>query len=370
MKVEDFQLSIVIPTYNEKENIEPLINEIREEVTSAVEYDIVIVDDDSPDGTWLKALNKINCSDVVVRRINLKGLSTAIIDGILFSNKEYVAGMDADLQHPPRYIDEMIKSTINENADVVIASRYKKGGGVEGWSALRLIVSRGATLIAKLLLPSTRRISDPMSGFFMVKRSIVAKNLSKMNPMGFKVLLEILERGSPSIVTEVPYIFRGRLYGKSKLRMKTIIAYILHVLNLCGWRPIKFGIVGAIGTLVNLCVIAFFNYYLPALASGLFVLGSGIAIEASTLSNFIMHEIWTFKDRRVGHPYKRLVLFHTTILPSLLTQLITANIIFYGTSTNPILSQLLGIIIGFPVNYVLSELGIWKKGGGYPATKK
>lgn len=357
----NIQLSIVIPTYNEKENIVLLIDEIRREVSIADSYDIVIVDDNSPDETWLKALDIIDNSDVVVRRVNLKGLSTAIIDGIIFSNREYVVIMDADLQHPPRYINAMIERAIEENADIVIASRYKKGGGIEGWSTLRLMISKGATLIAKLLLPSVRRISDPMSGFFMVKRNIVTKNLDRLNPMGFKVLLEILERCDPSIVAEVPYIFRSRRYGESKLGIKTISAYILHVLNLCGWRPIKFGIVGGLGAILNLSIVAFFKYYFPMLASEWFLIGSSIAIEVSTIFNFIVHESWTFRDRRIGKPYKRLLLFHFTILPGLLAQLATANIIFYGTSINPVISQLLGIIVGFPVNYLLSELGIWKK---------
>lgn len=367
--MNEFQLSIVIPTYNESENIELLVNEIRRDVTLTSEYDIVVVDDNSPDKTWLKALSSINHNDVVIRRLNFKGLSTAILDGIAFSNREYAVVMDADLQHPPKYIDEMIRSAVIENADVVVASRYKRGGGVEGWSIMRLIVSRGATVIAKLLLPGARRVSDPMSGFFMVRRSIVIRNMGRLNPMGFKILLEILERIEPTTVAEVPYVFRGRKYGRSKLGMKIAIAYILHILNLCGWRPIKFVVVGALGTLINLFIIALFNYYLPLLASKLFALGSAIAIEVSTLSNFTMHEIWTFRDRRVGNPYKRLILFHTTILPALITQFATANIIFYGTSANPVLSQLIGILISFPINYILSELGIWRGRSRYLTTR-
>lgn len=360
MSIDDLQLSIVIPTYNERENIGILVNGIRDALRIH-SYDIVIVDDNSPDETWLKALEVINRNDVVIRRVNFKGLSTAIIDGITFSNREYVVVMDADLQHSPEYINAMAERAIKENADIVIASRYREGGGVEGWSTLRLIISRGATMIAKLLLPSTRKLSDPMSGFFMVRRAIVVKNLGKLNPMGFKVLLEILEKCSPNVVTEVPYIFKSRVYGESKLGVKTIIAYTLHVLNLCSWRPIKFGIVGGLGTLVNLGMIAFFKYHLPILASELFLIGSALAIEISTLFNFIMHENWTFKDRRIGKPYRRLVVFHFTILPGLLAQYITANTAYYGASINPIISQLLGILIGFPINYLLSELGIWRR---------
>ncbi len=354
------EISIVLPTYKEAENIELVISEIRRVLEKTV-YEIIVVDDNSPDKTWLYAINSINDNDVVIRRINIKGLSTAILDGIIFSLKSYTIIMDADLQHPPQYINDMIKKAEETDADVIIASRYIKGGGIEGWTKTRILISKGATLIAKLLLPSTRSITDPMSGFFMVKRDKVVANREKLNPKGYKILLEILEKCQPLKTIEVPYIFKSRVYGKSKLGSKTIIEYILHVLNLSGWRPIKFSIVGALGTLVNLGILYLLRRVYPYFIQNYFAIGSMLAIEVSTIFNFVLHEVWTFSDRREGNMLRRLILFHITILPGIVTQFIMSNLAFYGFSIDPLISQLIGITIGFPVNYVLSEIGIWKK---------
>lgn len=351
--------SIVLPTFKERENINILFNEIRNKISANI-YEIVIVDDDSPDGTWAEALNYIKFNDVVVRRINIRGLSSAIVDGILLSLGDYVVVMDADLQHPPEIINAMIKKLDEDEYDIIIGSRYLPGGGVVGWSKSRLLVSKGATVIAKILLPYARKISDPMSGFFMARRELVKNNRGSLNPMGFKILLEILEKCKPNKITEVPYTFRSRLYGKSKLGMRTVIAFIIHVLRLSGWRPIKFAIVGLSGTIVNLATIWALLTLYPLLVEALFALGSAIAIEISTLWNFIIHEIWTFRDRRVGSIVKRALLFHIAILPGVIAQYISAISVRYGLSINPLSAQLIGIIIGFPVNYIVSELGIWK----------
>lgn len=255
----------------------------------------------------------------------------------------------------------MVKVVENGDIDVVIGSRYMIGGGIEGWTKSRIIISKGATLIAKLMLPSTRGLTDPMSGFFMVKREKVVANRERLNPRGYKILLEILEKCQPLNVSETPYVFRSRVYGKSKLGAKTIIDYILHVLKLSGWRPVKFGVVGALGMLVNLGVIEFLRRTYSYLVQRYFVVGSLLAIEISTLFNFTLHELWTFRDRRGGNMFIRLLLFHTTILPSILSQFIASNILFYAFSIDPLISQFIGILIGFPINYILSELGIWRK---------
>ncbi len=222
MSRQTMSVAIVIPTYNEVENIGILLGEIKKNVPTDVDYEIVVVDDNSPDGTWKKAVELLENNIFVVRRIGLKGLSTAVIDGIIFSSKDYALVLDADLQHPPEYIKDMIFEAQKTNVDVVIGSRYTKGGGVAGWSKTRLLISKTATLIAKLFLPSVRRISDPMSGFFMVKRRIVLENLSKLNPYGFKILLdaildsidyaEVLYDGAgfeaPRLFTRLPQNFR------------------------------------------------------------------------------------------------------------------------------------------------------------------
>lgn len=352
-------ISIVLPTYKEKENIDILFREIRDKL-SIDDYDIIIVDDNSPDNTWAEALSYIDNKDVVVRRINMKGLSSAVIDGILFSLNKYVVVMDADLQHPPEAINNMAMKLREDDYDVVIGSRYMPGGGVTGWSRSRLLISRGATIFAKILLPYARKVSDPMSGFFMTRKDLVKNNRNILNPMGFKILLEILERCRPSKIAEVPYIFRSRVYGKSKLGTKTITAFILHVLKLSGWRPLKFVIVGLSGVIINLITLMLLSLYLPLLVETLFIMGSAIAIETSTLWNFSIHELWTFRDRRIGSLIRRIVLFHIAVLPSTIAQYISAISIHYGLGINPFIAQLIGILIGFPINYVLSELGIWR----------
>lgn len=352
-------LSIVIPTYRERDNIEVLFKEIREKI-STKDYEIVLVDDNSPDYTWAEALKHIDSRDVVVRRINMRGLSSAIIDGILFSLSIYAVVMDADLQHPPEAVNTMVAKLSKCDYDIIIGSRYTQGGGIAGWSKTRLFISRSATLIAKIMLPSVRKISDPMSGFFMVKRDLVKSNREKLNPLGFKILLEILEKCRPSRVAEIPYVFRPRLRGESKLGAKTVIAYLIHVLKLSGWRPIKFITVGASGAIVNLLVLWLISIAIPVLAYELFAVGSAIAIEMSIIYNFILHEVWTFKDRRVGAAINRLILFHLAVLPGVVAQFISAISTRYGLGVNPLLAQLIGILIGFPVNYIVSELGIWR----------
>uniref|UniRef100_A0A7J3Z6D3 Glycosyltransferase family 2 protein n=1 Tax=Ignisphaera aggregans TaxID=334771 RepID=A0A7J3Z6D3_9CREN len=297
----------------------------------------------------------------VVRRINLKGLSTAVVDGISFSLKDYTVIMDADLQHPPKYIEPLLRKAIEDGADVVVGSRYMRGGGIEGWSKARLLISRGAGLIAKLFLPNARGLSDPMSGFFLVKRRLVSDSRGKLNPQGFKILLEILERCNPQKVVEVPYVFRPRAFGKSKLGSKVIIAYLIHVLKLSGWRPFKFIAVGLAGTLVNLGILLVFRYFAPLLYDRLFILGSAIAIELSILFNFSLHEVWTFRDRRFGALIYRLLLFHISSSLSAIAQYVSAVSVKYGLSWNPLVAQFIGILIGFPINYIFSELGIWKK---------
>ncbi len=354
--------SIVIPTYNEAPNVPVLIDELVKHL-NGIDFEIILVDDDSPDGTWLKAIEEIvkrKLDGIVVRRLGIKGLATAVLDGISFAKGRYAIVMDADLQHPPHYVPKLIKALDVSKCDIAIATRYAPGGGVEGWSLIRKTISRLATLIAKLLLPEARKVSDPMSGFFAVNRDLVVNSREYLNPIGYKVLLEILSRTNPRCIIEVPYTFKPRLAGKSKLGIKQILHFILHVLTLSGWRPLKFALVGLAGTVVNLATLALLTLFMPILTSKLFALGSAIAIEVSTLFNFSLHEKWTFSDRRLGNPLNRLAKFHLSVAPAVATQYLVANALKYIAHLNPLVAQFIGIVLGFVVNYVLSELKVWK----------
>jgi dolichol-phosphate mannosyltransferase len=180
--------SILIPTYNEHDNIAPLLERIAA-VIPGNNYEVLFVDDDSRDGTpeLIKQLRQYPAR-VVVRK-DKKGLASAVVDGFGWTESDVVLVMDADLQHPPEVIPALVKA-IQGGADIAVASRYVPGGGTAGWSRVRKIISSGAIMLAHVLLPQSRRVKDPMSGFFAFKKSVISG--VKLAPIGYKILLEML----------------------------------------------------------------------------------------------------------------------------------------------------------------------------------
>lgn len=227
-------LSVVVPTYNERDNIGVLIRRIDQTLKDArIPYEVVIVDDNSPDGTADHAEGLSKTYPVrVVRRPNKMGLSSAVLDGFRVSRGNVIAVMDADLQHPPELLPKMLEKLISSDCDVVIASRYVEGGSVGSWSLSRRLVSKGAILIARVLLHRARSVRDPISGYFMLKREVIDGVIEELNPRGFKILLEILVKGRIERVCELPYTFGVRHKGESKLSPVEAISYLVHVLNL------------------------------------------------------------------------------------------------------------------------------------------
>jgi dolichol-phosphate mannosyltransferase len=224
------ELSIVVPTYMEAENIPELVDGV-ENALKGISFELIIVDDNSPDGTATLAerLNGKYGNIKVLRRPGKLGLGSAVLEGFREAKSDVLAVMDADLQHPPELLPQMYRK-ICEGYSLVVASRYVDGGGVEGWSLLRKIASLGAVKLAHLLLPKTRSVRDPMSGFFMLRRSVV--DGVRLSSRGFKVLLEILVKGKCNPIVEVPYLFKPRRKGESKLSLKEIILYSLLLLRL------------------------------------------------------------------------------------------------------------------------------------------
>jgi dolichol-phosphate mannosyltransferase len=224
------KLSAVVPTYMEKESISELIGRI-ESSLNLLEFELIIVDDASQDGTaeCAENLNRHYGNIIVVKRRGKLGLSSAVLDGFEKAGAEVLAAMDADLQHPPKLLPQMYIK-IEEGYDLVIASRHVEGGTIEGWSLRRRILSKGAAFLAHALLPRTRNIKDVMSGFFMFRRSIIEE--VKLNPVGFKALLEVIVKGKYDSVAEVPYIFRPRRRGKSRLSLTEVWNYIVHIYRL------------------------------------------------------------------------------------------------------------------------------------------
>lgn len=224
------KLSVLIPTYQERDTLSILISSINENLRG-MDYEIVVIDDNSPDGTGVVAdgLAGTFSNIKVLHRPKKLGLGSAIVDGLNLARGDVICVMDADLQHPPQVIPLMFKEIV-KGSDFVVASRYIEGGGVVGWGSARRVLSKGAIILVHTLLPQTGHISDPVSGFFMFTRKTV-ENVS-LKPKGFKILLEILTKGFYSHVVEVPYHFKVRRGGKSKLELSEILKYIFFVFQL------------------------------------------------------------------------------------------------------------------------------------------
>lgn len=247
------KISIIIPTYNERENIEKLIPLI-DVYLKGLDYEIIVVDDNSPDGTAAVAEALSSKYPVrVVKRPRKMGLSSAIHSGIRVASGEAIVVMDADFQHSPSLIPRLVKRL--EECDVVIASRYVRGGGVRGFTLWRRLMSIGATLLARLLVRGCRGVKDPVSGYFAARRELVA-SWSPLEPEGYKVLVEILGTLRPRRVCEEPYVFERRAAGESKLGKRIVLSYVktLYKLNKTGFLTLVLVAVGATAALVYLLI--------------------------------------------------------------------------------------------------------------------
>jgi len=225
-------VSLVIPTYNEKDNISVLTEKIFAVFEkNNIDAELIIVDDNSPDGTGKIAdelARKYNIQ--VIHRSGKFGLSSAVLEGFKISKGPILGAMDADFSHPTDSIPEILKPLLNNNAEISIGSRYISGGRIENWPFVRKIISKGATLLAKPLT----KVKDPMSGFFFIKKEVISDKI--LNPKGYKICLEVLIKGSYQSVVEVPIVFTDRKKGKSKLNLKEYINFISDLIGLYIYR--------------------------------------------------------------------------------------------------------------------------------------
>ncbi|KOR35803.1 MULTISPECIES: glycosyltransferase [Planktothricoides] len=333
-------LSLVLPTYKEAKNIPAIVEQITRLLNSVIpgQYELIVVDDNSPDKTWEIAQSIMGEYPQlrVMRRRDERGLSTAVIRGWQVANGEIFGVIDADLQHPPEVLLQML-AIIKEQADVdlVVASRHVEGGGVSDWSLIRRFLSRGAQTLGLIILPGVvGRVSDPMSGYFMVRRqALVGKT---MNPLGYKILIETLGRGDIGKVAEVGYVFQERLEGESKVTWKQYVDYLRHLvrLRLDLWRIgrfLRFGIVGFSGVFVDMAVL----YLLSdptTLAWGL-TRSKIIAAEAAIVNNFLWNDAWTFADMSIHQRgwkkrFKRFLKFNLVCLGGVGLNIVLLNVMF------------------------------------------
>ncbi|ABL88776.1 Dolichyl-phosphate beta-D-mannosyltransferase [Pyrobaculum islandicum DSM 4184] len=337
-------ISVIVPTYNEAENIRELVERLHKALGS--NYEVVIVDDNSLDGTVevAKSLAKKYPVKVVTRK-NRLGLSSAVAEGAKWASGDVVVVMDADLQHPPELVPKLAE--IAERGCLAVASRYVKGGGVRGWSLYRRIVSKGAVFLARLLLPEARAVRDPVSGFFAYSRECLAQ----IKPTGlYKILLDVLVQCKPRCVVEVPYIFGLRTRGRSKLGTRHMLDYLRQLLRLSKWRPLKFAAVGASGVFVAWAVL----YLLSPLPPYLSV---AAAIETSLTSNYLLNRLWTFAERKTPALIGWLRYHVATAAGNATNYITTLALNILGVWVY--IAYLIGVIAGYAVNYILSELTVF-----------
>ncbi|HOK03383.1 MAG TPA: glycosyltransferase family 2 protein [Spirochaetota bacterium] len=356
------KVSIIVPTFKEAENIPELTRQIDVALKKTkYKYEIIIVDDNSQDGIdqKVKELEK-NYPVKLKIRLNEKGLSSAVIAGFELASGEIFLVMDADLSHPPEKIPEMLDKISKENFDFVIGSRFVKGGSAEHFNIFRTLNA----LVSRMIARPFTSVKDPMAGFFAFKSSLLEQKV-KLNPLGFKIGLELLVKLNPRRVTEIPIQFQERLYGKSKLTLKQQILYLIHIWRLFRFKFrtlsefIVFSLIGASGMVVDLSFV-FISYDILNLN---FRVARVIGFVFALTSNFMLNRKFNFPKN--GHGIiKQYIRF---FIVSLTGFAVNWTISVYLYETRPffnkyyLLAAFLGILGGLSVNFLGSKFYVFKQ---------
>jgi dolichol-phosphate mannosyltransferase len=362
MSVSPLRLSIVVPTFNESQNIKELLRRI-EATLGMTGWEIIFVDDDSPDGT-AAVVRDIAQADPRVRclqRVGRRGLSSACIEGLLAASAPTLAVMDADLQHDEAILPNML-TEIEGGADVVIGTRYAAGGSTGDWNESRKAMSQLATTASRLILKQP--VSDPMSGFFMLQRKVLESTVHHLSGLGFKILLDILATATqPLRVTEVPYRFRDRIAGESKLDEMVVWEYVMLLADKTIGRyiPVRFltfSIIGGIGIFVHMAVL---SSVLHGLNVG-FTIAQSVATGTAMTFNFALNNVLTYRDSRLRGVawFKGLVSFVLACSLGALANVGIASYLFENR-TQWVVASLAGILVGAVWNYAVSQIYTWGK---------
>ena len=360
------KLSLILPTFNESGNISEIVRILSDllDPAWAGRYELIVVDDNSPDRTWKIALDLTEQYPQlkVVHRETEKGLSTAVIRGWQAAQGEILGVIDADLQHPPEILLQLL-AEMERGADLAIASRHVEGGGVSEWSMIRRFLSRGAQMLGLVILPEViNRLSDPMSGFFMVRRNAIAG--VKLSPVGYKILIEVAARGKIRWIGEVGYVFRERQAGESKVTWKQYLEYLQHLIRLrlsLSSRFIQFCLVGLTGVVVDMGLLFLLSD--PSMLAWPLTRSKIIASELAIINNFLWNDLWTFGDITRRQPskkqqLKRFIKFNLICLAGLVLNVILLNLFFNVFGLNRYLANFCAIAIvtfwNFWVNLKLS----------------
>lgn len=356
------KLSIIIPTYKERQNIAPLVESISR-VLIDIPWEVIVVDDDSPDGTHEEVVRiaqyepRVRC----LRRVGRRGLSSAVIEGMLVANAGVVAVMDADFQHDETKLLTMYDRLLTEEADVVVATRYAEGGSIGDWKEGRAKMSALANRLSRSLV--NNKTTDPVSGFFMIRRAVLTAALYDLSQQGYKILIDILSSSrEPLSVVEVPYQFRDRREGESKISLMVVAEFGFLLIDkltrgLIPPRFVLFSVVGTLGLGVHLLVLR------TLLGSGSgFMESQTVATYIAMIFNYLVNNEFTYGDRRLrGFSFiVGMVLFVVICSVGALANISVAELAMRNTQ-NWSLAGIAGALMGAVFNFGAASSIVWNR---------
>lgn len=360
-KAKTTELSIIAPSYNERPNIRPLVQKLNDSL-GGIDWEIIFVDDDSPDGTAeeVRALALTDRRVRCVQRIGRTGLSSAVVEGMLSASSPFLAVLDSDMQHDESILPNMLAQLRAGAYDIVIGSRYVTGGEIGNWDGKRAAMSALATKLSKLAVKQD--VSDPMSGFFMITRPAFEGAVRRLSGSGFKIMLDIIASApQPLRCKELPYSFRTRQFGESKLDSMVVLEYGMLLIDKMfgGYVPARFVLfaaVGGLGVFVHLAV-------LRAAMSGLdFMPAQSLATFTAMTFNYIVNNRLTYRDRRL-HGSKfwiGLLTFYAVCAIGAVANVGIAAKLF-EQHYSWLASGIAGILVGVVWNYAMSATFTWGK---------
>ena len=357
------QLSVIVPTFNERDNVTTLYRRL-EATFAGIAWEVVFVDDNSPDGTWdvVRGLARMDNRVRCIRRIGRRGLSGACIEGILAASAPYAAVIDADLQHDETQLPKMLALLQGGEFDLVVGSRYIEGGSADSFDKQRAGASQLATEVAKRVLRV--EIADPMSGFFMIRRDRFEQLAPQLSTQGFKILLDIVATAHGELrVKEIPFTFGTRLHGESKLDSMVALDFLGLVLaklthDVVSLRFLLFAMVGSIGLVVHLATLFVAHEVLNVPFAEAQAAGALVAMT----SNFVLNNFLTYRDQRLkGFAILRgLLLFYLVCGVGLAANVGVAFSV-YDQEWNWWVAGAAGALMGVVWNYAMSGLFVWRK---------
>jgi len=354
-------LSVVVPTFNERDNVRPLVGELSETLAD-VEWEVIFVDDDSPDGTadavrdLARERHRVRC----IHRIGRRGLASACVEGMLGSSAPYLVVMDGDLQHDPKIIPQMLAVLERHDAELVIGSRYISGASVDDSTGLRRAISRFATWVGHAVVPEN--LKDPLSGFFALRRDLFDDVVRDLSCIGFKILLDMVTTAHHAVeFREIPFGFRTRRAGESKLDGLVAWEYAMLLADKLVGRyvPVRFlsfALIGAAGVGVHLALLTL-AYRVAQLE---FVTSQAIAVTLTMVFNYAVNNMLTYRDRR-----RRGLKWLTGLLSFIAVCAVgaVANVgvaaYLFNHHANWLLAAVAGVVVGAVWNYTVTSVYTW-----------